>query len=65
MVVWRGRPVTVEAQVANACDATVDLTPATPAPAENVVARWSAVLSGQEIPKIGERYGYPEEQEPC
>lgn len=64
---WRGRDAKPKEQVANACDSFVDLTPASPAPAEQVLNDWSALLSGQEIPLTREdgRYGYREEDEPC
>lgn len=50
-------------QVANACDDFVDLTPVSEAPAEQTRSNWSALLSGQTIPLIGERDGYIEEDE--
>ena len=55
---WRGRDLAPKDQVANALDSTVDLTPVSDAPAEAVQAAWAPLLSGQEIPLIGEiRYG--------
>ncbi len=63
---WRGRDLTPKEQVANACDSFVDLTPASDVPAELVKERWSALLSGQAIPLIGEDDGYREDPlEPC
>lgn len=50
-------------QVANARDehATVNLTPASEAPAERVRAAWKPTLPGQAIPMIGERtYAEPD-----
>lgn len=59
---WRGRDYTKKEQVANACDDFVDLTPASEAPPTQTRTNWSALLSGQEIPLIGEhRYGGEEE----
>ncbi len=49
---WRGRCVD---QVANAPDASVDLTPASQAPAEAVRAAWAPWLSGQAVPLLWER----------
>ena len=61
---WRGRQLTTEEQVANACDDFVDLTPASEAPAEATRANWSPLLRGQDIPLIGEiRHDYGED--PC
>lgn len=61
---WRGRDLTPKDQVANALDSFVDLTPASEAPAEAVKAAWAPLLSGQEIPLIGEvRYGDDTEEE--
>lgn len=61
---WRGRdPYKKPDQVANACDDFVDLTPVSEAPAEQTRSNWSALLSGQSIPLIGERDGYIEEDE--
>lgn len=52
---WRGRQLTREEQVANACDSFVDLTPASEAPAAATRSNWSALLPGQTIPLIWER----------
>lgn len=60
---WRGRDLEPKEQVANAIDSTVDLTPVSDAPANAVKAAWAPLLSGQEIPLIGERYGYPADEE--
>lgn len=58
---WRGRWVTDEEQVANARDDFPNLAPVSEAPAVQTRANWSAVLSGQEVPLIGEvRYGNEE-----
>lgn len=65
---WRGRDLTKrEEQVANACDSFVDLTPASGAPAAQTRSNWSALLSGQDIPLIGEdrRYGREDDQDDC
>lgn len=62
---WRGREYTEELQVANACDDFVDLTPVSDAAADAVKDRWSALLSGQTIPLIGERSYGGEEDEFC
>lgn len=51
---WRGRDLESKDQVANALDSFVDLTPASDAPADAVKAAWAPLLSGQEIPLIGE-----------
>ena len=63
---WRGRVLYPKPeQVANACDDFVDLTPASETPAEQVRTNWSALLTGQSVPLIGERDGYyplPEEE---
>ena len=60
---WRGRPLTEEEQVANACDDFVDLAPVSDAPAEATRSNWSTLLSGQEVPLIGEfRHG---REDPC
>ena len=64
MLRWRGRPLTVELQVANACDSFLDLTPVSQAPAEQTRANWSVLLSGQTIPLIWERT-YDAEREEC
>lgn len=61
---WRGREVTKEQQVANACDDFVDLAPVSEAPAEAVKQAWSALRTGQEIPLIGERR-YGDDEEVC
>lgn len=60
---WRGRDLTPKEQVANAKDSFVDLTPVSEAPAAAVKTAWAALLSGQEIPLIGERDGYPADEE--
>ena len=61
---WRGRDLEPKDQVANALDSTVDLTPASEAPALAVKAAWAPLLSGQEIPLIGESHdGYITEEE--
>lgn len=52
---WRGRDGRPKEQVANAWDSYVDLTPVSQAPAEAVKEAWAPLLSGQEIPLIGER----------
>ena len=63
---WRGRGLTEEEQVANACDDFVDLSPVSEAPAEATRSNWSALLSGQEVPLIGEfRNGRQDEPEEC
>lgn len=50
-------------QVANANDSFVDLTPVSQVPAQQVRARWAAVLGGQSVPLIWETsYG---SQETC
>jgi hypothetical protein len=61
---WRGRDLDPKDQVANALDSTVDLTPVSEAPANAVKAAWQALLSGQEIPLIGELHddGITEEE---
>lgn len=62
---WRGRDHRPKEQVANAWDSFVDLAPASEAPAVAVKAAWGALLTGQEIPLIGENYGYePEREDP-
>ena len=62
---WRGRRETFDEQVANALDSTVDLTPASAAPADAVKAHWSALLPGQTIPLIGEATrDYREQEDP-
>lgn len=59
MRLWPGRPHTFEAQVANAIDASVSLTPASAIPAATVKANWLATQLSQAIPMIGEqRYGF-------
>jgi hypothetical protein len=64
MLRWRGRDLEPKDQVANALDSFVDLTPASEAPAAAVKAAWAPLLSGQEIPLIGElRDGYITEEE--
>ena len=63
MLRWRGRSLTEEEQVANACDDFVDLTPVSDAAADAVKAAWLPLQAGQEIPLIGERsYGGAEEE---
>lgn len=54
---WRGRDLAHKEQVANACDDYVDLTPPSEAPAEATKAGWAALLTGQDIPLIGEDDG--------
>lgn len=61
---WRARD-SDEEQVANACDSFVDLTPASDAPAAQVLADWAAWLPGQTIPLIGETRGRDQEDERC
>lgn len=62
MLRWRGRDLCAD-QVVNGPDSGMDLTPASEAPAAAVKAAWMPVLSGQAVPKIGERvYDYAE---PC
>jgi hypothetical protein len=62
---WRGRdPLQCVDQVGNAPDDSVDLTPVSQVPAENVALGWSPLLSGQEPPLIYEQYE-SEEVEPC
>lgn len=64
MLRWRGRDLEPKDQVANALDSTVDLTPASNAPADAVKAAWAPLLSGQTIPLIGEETdGYLTEEE--
>lgn len=54
---WRGRDTTCPPdQVANGKDSLVDLTPASQAPAAATRANWAALLPGQDIPLIWERY---------
>ena len=66
MIRWRGRDGRYREQVANACDDSVDLTPASESPAVATTANWSALLPGQDIPLIGERrYGYHQEDDGC
>lgn len=60
---WRGRDLTPKDQVANAKDSFVDLTPVSEAPAEAVAAAWAPLLSGQEVPLIGEDDGYGIDEE--
>jgi len=60
---WRGRGLCPPDQVANAKDSTVDLTPASEAPAEQTRANWDAVLPGKPIPLIWERVY--DDAEPC
>ena len=60
---WRGRDLTPKDQVANAKDSFVDLTPVSDAPAEAVEAAWAPLLSGQEVPLIGEDDGYGIDEE--
>jgi hypothetical protein len=56
---WRGRPTEYREQVANACDDFVDLTPVSDTAADLVKSHWSALISGQAVPLIGEdRYGF-------
>lgn len=63
---WRGRDWRYREQVANACDDTVALAPASQVPAQQVKNDWSALLPGQEIPLIGEAtYGYCQEDDGC
>lgn len=50
-------------QVANARDATFNLTPVSQAPADAVKAGWQPMLAGQEVPLIWERV-YDDAQ-PC
>ena len=52
---WRGRELTCEEQVANACDSFVDLSPASEAPALAVTAAWAALLPNTDTPLIWER----------
>ncbi len=64
MIRWRGRQVTRELQVANACDWFVNLTPVSEAPAVQTRSNWSALLPGQTIPLIWERT-YGDDEEVC
>lgn len=50
-------------QVANACDAYADLSPASDAPAAAVRAAWDPLRSGQTVPLIWERT--TPDAEPC
>jgi hypothetical protein len=50
---WRGRGEPQE-QVANAPDASVNLTPASEAPATQTRTNWSALQPGQTVPLIWE-----------
>jgi hypothetical protein len=59
---WQGRDLCPVDQVGNAKDSTVNLSPASDAPAQAVKAAWAPLLSGQAIPLIGEEVGYVE---PC
>lgn len=65
---WRERttaPLECLDQVANAPDASVDLTPASLVPLEDLREGWAPWLSGQEPPLIWERVTpdwIPEEQ---
>lgn len=52
---WRGRDLKPKEQVANACDDFVDLTPVSNTAAETTKENWSALISGQAVPMIGER----------
>ena len=61
---WRGRQITRELQVANACDWFVDLTPAGQVAAVQTRSNWSAVLPGQTVPLIWER-SYGDDEEVC
>lgn len=63
---WRGRPDCFK-QVGNARESFVDLTPVSELPAEQTRANWSAVLSDQDVPLIGEdgRYGWQEREDDC
>lgn len=61
---WRGRVLTRELQVANACDSFMNLTPASQAQAVQTRSNWSALLPGQTIPLIWERT-YDAEREEC
>jgi len=65
MIRWRGRALTSEEQVANACDSFVDLTPVSEVPAAEVRSAWSALLPGQEVPLIWERTYSDGDQEGC
>lgn len=60
---WRGRDLEPKDQVANALDSTVDLTPASAAPAAAVEVAWAPLRAGQTIPLIGEFDGYPADEE--
>lgn len=61
---WRGRDLEPKDQVANALDSFVDLAPVSDAAADEVKAAWAPLLSGQEIPLIGEiRYGEVDQDE--
>jgi hypothetical protein len=63
---WRGRGLAEEEQVANARDSFVDLTPVSEAPAEATRSNWSALLTGQAVPLIGEvRNGREDPSEEC
>lgn len=53
---WRGRDFRCPPdQIANAKDASFDLTPVSEAPAVQTRANWDALRPGQEIPLIWER----------
>lgn len=59
---WRGRDLRPKEQVANAWDSFVDLTPVSDIAADEVKEAWAPLLSGQEIPLIGELdYGFQPE----
>lgn len=60
---WRGRDLTCPVdQVANAPDATVNLTPVSQGPAQSVLTGWETLQKGQTVPLIGEETGCAE---PC
>jgi hypothetical protein len=63
MLRWRrDRGLCPPEQVVNANDDFVDLSPVSEVPAEQTRANWSATLSGQEVPLIGEDSRYGDEE---
>lgn len=64
MLRWRGRS-SDQPQVANGrCGIDPRLTPASEAPADAVRAAWLPVLTGQPVPRLGERT-YAEPDDDC
>lgn len=51
-------------QVGNGPDSGLDLTPASGDPARAVVDNWAPLLTGQAVPRIGERV-YDDYYQPC